>query len=335
MDQKRLQELNTLLASNKFDKAAYDTLGLDETYAMFRLAAMHHTTLTNQFNEGKLKAKSPKIQEDMLKMLLTKSNFFYALSIERIRQLPCFYVAVSELTHKPFAYCDPNTYNDLAWVFTSEEKLNAVIEKQKENHVTLICETVENSNFLKFFSSLFYMGIDHLLFDYGTDGMIFKLESICKKPQFDKIENPALALNNPSLNLSTVYFLQESRKRIPMDQKKDLRQLEEEMSKNIVESNYLMPFVKTEKDNDRNPSGYQIPYYKNNSGATILPVFTDVMEFEKYNKDHAYSAILISYDKFITFMGGSNGIIINPLSFGLYLTKEMIPALKKRFENES
>lgn len=333
MDNKRLQELNALLVSNKFDKAAYDKLPLEDTYAMFRLATIHHATLTKTIKEGKLKNQSQKAQEDALKILLGKANFFYAASIERIKKMSCFYVAYSMLTNMPFVYCDPKNYNDLVWVFTSEEKLNAVIEKQKESNVPMRCQKIENSDFLKFFSKLFYMGIDHLIFDYGTDGMVFTLENICKKPQFDKIENPAMALHNPSLTLSTLYFLQEARKQIPQNEKKDLPQLEEEMSKNIVEASYLMPFVKPEEGQENIPSNYKIPYYKNDKGETILPVFTDLMEFDKYNKDHKFSAVLINYEKFTTFMGGGNGIIINPTSFGLYLKKELLPILKKRFED--
>lgn len=354
MEKERLQELNTLLLSNKFDQEAYQKLSMEEAYAMFRLAAMHHRKVSE--NLEKLKKEQPekeentqetteenenitdfaagkiKAQENAAKVLLNKANFFYTLSIEQMKRLDAFYVAYSKCTNSPFVFCDPNTYDDMTWIFTSEEKLRQVMEKQKENHVELRGVKVENAKFLQFFTSLFYMGVDNVLFDYGTEGMMFNLSRICKKPDFEKMENKAAAVVNSSLQLTTMYFLQEARKNVEQKKKENLPQLEEEMSKNLVSGRYLVPFIKVDPEGGNDPKNIQIPYLKGQDESMILPVFTDLMEFTKYNVEKKFSAVILKFDKLQGFIGNGIGIILNPLGCNLFLKKEQLPLLVKRFE---
>ncbi len=354
MEKERLQELNTLLLSNKFDQEAYQQLSMEEAYAVFRLAAMHHKKVSENleklkkeqpeaskseqqeteqksnikdFNEGKIKA-----QENVLKVLMTKATYFYSLAIERLKKLDAFYVAYAQTTNSPFVFCDPNTFEDMTWIFTSEEKLKEVAEKQKENHIALRGVKVENEKFLQFFTSLFYMGVDNVLFDYGTEGMMFNLTRICKKPNFAEMKNKAAAVANPSLELTMLYFLQEARKDVDRSQKQNLPQLEEEMSKNLVGGRYLVPFIRVDPEAGNEQKNIQIPYLKGQDGNMILPVFTDLMEFSKYNRESKFSAIILTFDKLIGFIGKGVGIILNPLGSNLFLKKEQLPLLVKRFE---
>ena len=331
MDKKRLQELNALLMANKIDREAFAKLTFDETYALFRLATIHHTQLNEQIKKGGLKNTTKENEDKALKTLLAKANYFYALSIEHIKNMEAFYVAYSQYTNAPYVVCDPVSFSDQIWAFSDEAKIDAVIEKQKEQHVLLKSEKIENSEFLKFFTTLFYMGIDRLLFDYGTEGMVFTLEHICRKPDFEKIKNPITSLDNTALNLSALYFLQEARKKTAKPDKETLDQLEEEMAKNIVSGSYIVPFIQSEKEDV--PANYQLPYVKGPNNEMLLTIFTDLPNFDKYNLEHKFSAIVLSFDKIPTVIGKGNGIIINPLGFSLYMKKEQIPAFIKRFEN--
>ena len=175
MKKERLEELNQLLLSSKVDKEVYDQLSMEDAYALFRLAAMHHKKVSEKieelkkehptqekndqeeknlhitdFNEAKIKS-----QENVAQILLKKATFFYSLSIERMKKLEAFYVAYSKYTNSPFAFCDPNTFDDMTWIFTSEEKLRQVMEKQRENNIELRGVKVENEKFLQFFTMCF------------------------------------------------------------------------------------------------------------------------------------------------------------------------------------
>ena len=354
MKKERLQELNQLLLNSKPEKEAFDQLSMEDAYALFRLAAMHHKKVTE--NIAKLKEEQPKqekseqeekeenlhitdfneakikSQENVAKVLLGKANFFYTLSIERMKKLEAFYVAYSKYTNSPFAFCDPNTFDDMTWIFTSEEKLRQVMEKQKENNIELRGVKVENEKFLQFFTSLFYMGIDNVLFDYGTEGMMFKLTRICKKPNFAEMENKAAAVENSALQLTSMYFLQEARKAEDKRQKESLPQLEEEMSKNLVAGRFLVPFIKVDPEAGNDQKNIQIPYLKGRDDSMILPVFTDLMEFAKYNREKKFSAVILTFDKLSGFIGNGVGIVLNPLGCNLFLKKEQLPLLAKRFE---
>lgn len=354
MEKERLKELNALVLSNKFDQEVYKQLSMEEAYAMFRLAAMHHKKVAE--NLEKLKKEQPeeekseqekteensnvtdfsagkiKTQENVAKVLLSKATFFYTLSIEQMKKLDAFYVAYSKCTNSPFVFCDPNTFDDMAWIFTSEEKLRQVMEKQKEKSVELRGVKVANAQFLQFFTSLFYMGIDNVLFDYGTEGMMFNLSRICKKPNFAEMKNKAAAVSNTALQLSSMYFLQEARKNVDKSQKQNLPQLEEEMSKNLVHGKYLVPFIKVDPEAGNDQKNIQIPYLKGQDGNMILPVFTDLMEFAKYNREKKFSAVILNFEKLPGFVGNSVGIVLNPLGCNLFLKKEQLPLLVKRFE---
>ena len=60
----------------------------------------------------------------------------------------------------------------------------------------------------------------------------------------------------------------------------NLRALEEELIANLKKSHFL---VAMERD-EENPKKINIPYLKNKEGQILQPVFSDVMEFEKFAK---------------------------------------------------
>ena len=103
------------------------------------------------------------------------------------------------------------------------------------------------------------------------------------------------------------------------------------MAKNIVSGSYIVPFIQSEKEDV--PANYQLPYVKGPNNEMLLTIFTDLPNFDKYNLEHKFSAIVLSFDKIPTVIGKGSGIIINPLGFSLYMKKEQIPAFIKRSEN--
>lgn len=330
MTKERLAELNKLLLSNNLEPEKYKDLTLDETYAVFRLATVQHAKLKEQFSKPVSKKALRDSQQHLLQLMQTKSNYFYSLSIEKLKALDAFYVATSTLTNAPFAHCDEKTFDDFVWIFTSEEKLNAVAETQKEKGEPIKSVKVENNGFLKFFSGLFFLGIDHIMIDYGTDQMVIALTHICQKPDFENLPNVAAQVNNPTLYLSTIYFLQEFRKPEELRDQENIKMLEEEMAKNLTVSQYLVPFVKPENPNEEGAQ-FQIPYFKGKNDHMLLPVFTDLYEFNKYNTNQQFSIAVVTFDKLPDFVKEAHAILINPLSFSLVLDKTIIEPIIKRF----
>ena len=60
-------------------------------------------------------------------------------------------------------------------------------------------------------------------------------------PDYNKLPEKQRPILNPQLQLSAIYFLQELRKPGVEPDKEALKELEEEMSVDLVKSTYLMP----------------------------------------------------------------------------------------------
>lgn len=337
MTKERLQELNNMIISNKFDKDAYAQLDFTEAFSLFRLAALHREKLAADLKKLKEdpNAENKEEREEKLdklcKVFVTKIDFFYSLAIEKVKAMECFYVAFSKCTNSPFVYCDPKTQDDLVWFFTTEEKIKEAVAKMAERHIDLRAIKVENKDFLKIFTSLFYMGIDNILFDFATENMAVALTRICRKPDFSKLENKAAQVVNVELQLSSMYFLQEARRNIEASKKQNLPVLEEEMSRNIVKGTFLVPIVKADPEGGLEPSNIRIPFLKGQNDTKVLPLFTDLSEFEKFNKDRKYSLLIIPFDKIESAMGPADAVGLNPLGTNIYMKKELLEKLKERF----
>ena len=72
--------------------------------------------------------------------------------------------------------------------------------------------------------------------------------------------------------------MQELRRPVEKDQHGNLRELEEELIVNLKKSEYLVAMNVDPED----PKKINIPYLKNKKEEILQPVFTDVMELEKF-----------------------------------------------------
>ena len=337
MTKERLLELNNLVISNEFKKEEYAQMDFNDAYSMFRLSVMHHKKFADDLKKlqaddsAENKEEKTTQLDKITKLFLTKADYFYRLSIEKVKAMEAFYIAYSRCTNSPYVFCEPNNMDDVVWFFTSEERVLDVVKKQAEKNVALRAVKVENKDFLKIFTALFYMGIDNILFDYGTDNMVLQLDRICRKPNFAKLENKVAAVANVELQLSSMYFLQEARKNIENSKKQNLPVLEEEMAKNLVNGTFLVPFLKADPEKGNEPENVRIPFIKGPEGAKILPLFTDISEFEKYNKDGKFSVVIVKFEKLEQFMGNADAVDVNPLGTNLYIKKELIPTFMERF----
>ena len=91
-------------------------------------------------------------------------------------------VAFCMFTNMPFVVCDPETFNDQIWIFDTEEQLQEFAKKYSEKKVLLKGIKFQNQRFLSFFSMLFTIGVNELVFvsESGTDTI--ELAELVKRP---------------------------------------------------------------------------------------------------------------------------------------------------------
>ena len=71
------------------------------------------------------------------------------------------------------------------------------------------------------------------------------------------------------------------------------------------------------------PAKVNIPYLKNKEGQILQPVFSDVMEFEKFAKGKKLRLAKIPFDKLPEILiNQAEAMVFNPMGFNLILNKE-------------
>ena len=140
-----------------------------------------------------------------------------------------------------------------------------------------------------------------------------------RQPDLSKVEPEKRPLINATLQLSGIYFMQELRRPVKPEEHKNIRELEEELIANLRKSEFLVAMDRSEED----PAKVNIPYLKNKEDKIMQPVFTDVMEFEKFGRGKNLRVAKVTIDKLPSLMiPQANAYVVNPMGFNLILNRE-------------
>lgn len=242
-------------------------------------------------------------------------------AVKELQTRERFFVAFSQATKLPYVTCDEESFNDQAWVFATEEEIKEFGKKKLEDKILLMGMRFEKKDFPRFYGTLYAIGVNSVVWNDGEEQIEVEIDKIAKQADFSNLEPAKRPLLNPTLQLSGIYFMQELRRPVEMDQKKNLRDLEEEFLVNIRKAEYLAAM----EVNEEEPKKINIPYLKNKDGKILQPVFTDVMEFEKFARGKKLRLVKVTLDKLPGLMiQQAENYVVNPMGFNLVLSKEQI-----------
>ena len=211
-------------------------------------------------------------------------------TIKEIQGRENIFVAYSQTTKLPYVTCGEESFNDQAWFFTEEEAIKEFGKKKIEEKVLLM-------------------------------GMRYEKKDFPKMYDLSKVEPQKRPLINPTLQLSGIYFMQELRRPVPQEEHKNLRALEEEVIVNLRKSDFL---VAMQRKGDE-PDKVNIPYLKNKEGKILQPVFSDVMEFEKFAKGKKLRIAKVPFNKLPNILiEQAESLVINPMGFNLVLNRDQL-----------
>ena len=115
--------------------------------------------------------------------------------------------------------------------------------------------------------------------------------------------------------------MQELRRPVEKEEHKNLRALEEELIANIKKSQFLVAMERNEEE----PKKINIPYLKNKEGQILQPVFSDIMEFEKFARGKKLRLAKLPFDKLPTVLiEQAEALVINPMGFNLILNRDQL-----------
>ena len=166
--------------------------------------------------------------------------------IRKIQTLGEVYTILSRATRLPYVICDPESFNDQVWIFESKEELEKAVKPFTDKKNPVVAIKVENKSYLSFYTTLYTLAVNAVVFYEEDKATELELEEIVKKPDFSSLPKEKQPLFNPQLQLSGIYFMQELRRGGANEEKDNLPELEEEVAANVVKSRYLMAVQRPE-----------------------------------------------------------------------------------------
>lgn len=242
-------------------------------------------------------------------------------AVKEIQARENVYVAYSQATKLPYVTCAEETYNDQVWFFAEEEDLKKFGQEKLEEKILLMGMKYEKKDFPRMYGLIFSIGANSLVWNNGKEEIELDLTKIVRRPDISKMEQAKRPLINETLQLSGIYFMQELRRPVKKEEHGNIRELEEELIANLRKSEFLIAMSASEED----PSKVNIPYLKNKDGKILQPVFSDVMEYEKFARGKKLRIAKIPFAKLSEIMiPSAEAMVINPMGFNLILNKEQL-----------
>ena len=258
--------------------------------------------------------------------------------IRKIQSRTSMYVAYCAFTGMPLLVQDPETFNDQVWIFQTEKLLQEFAKEYTAKKLLLRGVQYKNKDFLRFYSSLFTMGVNEVVFVNEGEGnkLCVDLRSIVREPDYSKLKPEQRPVLNPNLQLIGIYFMQEAARQVPTEEKEDLQDLEEEFAANLMKAKYMMaveiengPGTLADKLKEHK---YKLPILKDKNGNVHQPLFTDPLEFQKFTKGKKMEAIQVPFAQLIRLLSPeAKGYMLNPAGFHILMPRELLETLPKRF----
>lgn len=250
--------------------------------------------------------------------------------IRKIQTKEAVFTVLSRATRQPFVICDPESFNDQIWIFEEKETLEEAVKPLIDRKNPVAAIKVENKSFLSFYTTLYTLGVNSIVYYEKDKKTEIELEEIVRKPDFSTLPEEQKPLLNPQLQLSGIYFMQEFRRGGELSEKENLAELEEEVAANLVRSRFLVAVEKKQEGQEQ--KNVQVPYVKSQNGDVFQPVFSDAEEFRKFNKEKKFQALMVTFDNLEKILiPVAKGMAVNPNGFNLIVPKEKLGALQQRF----
>ena len=234
------------------------------------------------------------------------------------------YVLISLCTKMPFVMCDPETFDDEIFIYEKEEDIKREGKRFADQKIPLRIAKVARKNFLNFYANVFTMGVNCVVLNgYMPDMFKLQLSEMVKKPG-QKLPNGQIWVENPGLHLTALYFMQEVRRQKLSELTDELKEMQEEILTDYGKGTYV---AAVHENNG-------IPLLKQKNGDVFQPVFTDILEFGKFNKDNPFKAVVVTAAKIPEILAeDAKGVVINPFGVNLQFPITKRPE-KKRPERE-
>ena len=238
--------------------------------------------------------------------------------LNELRSAKDVYVLVSRCTRMPYVVCDPETFDDEILIYFHEEDVKKEGARMIEEKNPIQIVRVEENQRLRFYANLYTMGVNSILVDKGlVSEMLIQLTELVTRPDPSKLPKGQILVENPGLHLTALYFMQEVRKQKLEKLTDELKEMQEEILADYSRGKFLVPFQ----------DGNGVPLLKQPNGDTYQPIFTDAIEFGKFNRENKFKGAIVEATKIpAVLVKEARGVAVNPMGVNLQLPITKRPA---------
>lgn len=259
-----------------------------------------------------------------------------AFIIQQIMNKDVLYAAFCVNTKMPFIICDPETFNDQVWIFDKEEVLKKFVDEYAAKKYIIRGAKMEKKQFAGFFASLYTIDVNEIVYAEEDSKTEIALTALVKRPDFSKLPVVQRPIENPSLQLAGLYFMQEATRQIPNDQKQNLSDLNEEFSANLASARYILAVIPKEGEGSLQEKlakrQFTVPVLNMKNGKKFVPCFSDQFEFDKFRRGAKLLEVAVPLPGLLQYHGdGTDGFMLNPMGMSMTLTNDLIEAVQKAF----
>ncbi len=244
-------------------------------------------------------------------------------------------------TNMPFVYCDPVSFEDQVWIFSDEEGFKEFAQRFAGKKIELRGVSIQKNAYIAFFSSLVPIGITEIVFTENGASASIRLDQFVRRQDLSALPVYKRPLENPSLQLTGLYLMQEVRRQVPIEEKEDVASLNEEFMINLARSRFLMP-IEVKKGGsgsvDEMIRKGQIGFVNLNmkNGDAFRPIFSDAFEFNKFKQNKKdFQALTIPFGGLKNALPKDvKGYILNPSGCAIVLMPDLLDKVMKNFAEE-
>lgn len=221
------------------------------------------------------------------------------------------YTVMSQVTRMPFVMCDEETFDDEVFLYYRVEDAKEKAEQlTKERYRTAVLK-IEEKQLLGFYTNLYTMGVNCLAVNDGTDTSIkIQLSDLVRRKKPEEMPEGKRVIENSAMHLTALYFMQELRRLEKPEPTEQIKELQEELLAHYQEGTFI---VAIQEDG-------QIPVLKQKDGSIYQPVFTDVIEFQKFSRGKKMKMAAIPAAKIPeVLVPDAKGVAVNPFGVNVQL----------------
>lgn len=221
------------------------------------------------------------------------------------------YVIMSGATRLPFVFCDEETFDDEIFLYyRADDAKEKAKELQGKRYASAVVK-LEDKQLLAFYTSLYTMGVNCLAVNSGTDTEIsIQLSDLVIRRKPEELPEGKRSVENPALHLTAIYFMQEMRRQAEPQPTEELNKLQEELLAHYGKGT----FVAAVREDG------QVPILKQKDGSIYQPLFTDMLEFQKFARGEKMKMAVIPAAKIPEILvGEAKGVVINPFGVNVQL----------------